>query len=150
MNQGLGYIHCFLHCPHVHAIPLPTPSLLERDGSPRSSAKENRTAVFVCPECGLGSSYSSQDIHEQVIADRPSLFQRGECLLVSVEIECDGENCEAPKVIHTIQGVDTGTWRPTAAPKDWHFSETALCVRGHRFRYDLTEVHQVTHAEMPF
>jgi hypothetical protein len=31
----LAYIHCYLSCPNVHAILLPCPSLLERDGSPR-------------------------------------------------------------------------------------------------------------------
>src|SRR5580658_10748073 len=98
------YIHRFLRCPNLHAIPLPSPSLLERDGNPQSSTRQNRTAVFVCPECGLGSSYSAQGIQEQVIVDTPSLFQRGECHLVSLEIECDGQSCGARKVIHTIQG----------------------------------------------
>src|ERR1700675_294855 len=116
MNPSLGYIHCFLRCPNSHAIPLPSPTLLERDGSPQSSAKANQIAVFVCPECGLGSAYFPQDIQEQVIADTPSLFQRGECHLVSVEIECDGQNCGAQKVMHTIQGDVEGTWKPKAVP----------------------------------
>lgn len=122
-----AYIHCYLACPNVHAILLPCPSLLERDGSPRSSTRENRIAVFVCPDCGLGSAYSAQDIREEVIVGRQSIFERGECLLVSLEIECDGDNCTAPKVIHTIQGADTGTWRPKAVPENWHFSDSARC-----------------------
>jgi hypothetical protein len=144
-----GYIHCFLRCPNMHAISLPIPSLIERDGSPRWSAKEARIAVFVCPECGLGSLYSSQDIQELVIADRPSLFQRGECLLISVRVECDGNNCEASKVIYTLQGVDTGNWRPRTALKDWKFSDNALCAAGHKLCFDPAEDYEITPAEMP-
>jgi hypothetical protein len=116
--MGVGYIRCFLHCPNLHAIPLPRPSLLETIDSPQLRAKENRKVIVVCPYCGLGSAYFARDVREQMVLDKPSLFEAGECLFVSVEVGCDGESCEAPKVIHTVQGVATGTWRPTAVPRD--------------------------------
>ncbi len=146
---GLGYIHRFLRCPNSCAIPLPRPSLLETDDNLRKKAKENRRAIFVCPSCGLVSAYYAREIVEH-LTGTPSLFQQGECHLVSLEIECDGQNCEARKVIHTIQGDVAGTWRPKVAPKDWHFSETALCAVGHRLRYDLAEAHHWAPAEIPF
>ena len=87
---------------------------------------------------------------QDMVVGTPSLFLAGECHLVSLEMECDGQNCEAPKIVHTIQGDEKGTWKPKAALKDWHFSDTALCGGGHRLRYDVAEVHQITASEMPF
>jgi hypothetical protein len=132
---GLGYIHRFLPCRNSHAIPLPRPSLLETDDNLQQKAMENRRAVFVCPYCGLVSAYFGREIVEHLVGT-PSLFQLGECNLVSIEIECDGKNCEAQKVVHTIAGTVKGTWRPRVVPKDWQFSESALCGTGHRLRFD--------------
>jgi hypothetical protein len=99
MNTShLVYSHCSLQCPNLHRIPVPCPNLLEIEGSLQQTTKGNRKAVFVCPDCGLGSAYSAQDIVQDMIAGTPSLFLAGECHLVSLEIECDGQNCEAPKL----------------------------------------------------
>jgi hypothetical protein len=151
MNTShLVYSHCFLQCPNLHRIPVPCPNLLEIDDSLQQTGKANRKAVFVCPDCGLGSAYSAQDMVQDMIRGTPSLFLAGECHLVSLEIECDGQNCEAPKIVHTIQGDKKGTWKPTAALEDWHFSETALCGADHRLRLEGSKLHQVTATEMPF
>ena len=86
-----------------------------------------------------------------MIADRPDLFQRGECILVSIEIECDGHNCEADKLIHTLQGIGTGFWTPKTAPKDWRFPDSIRCSAGHSLRFDESrKLHVVTQAELPF
>jgi len=134
--MGLGYHQRFLRCRNACAIPLPHPTLEEIESSLRPTAKEDRTAIFVCPYCGLVSEYSGQDIHELQMVNTPSLFQAGECVLVSIEVECDGKNCAAPKTIHAIQGAGAGTWKPMVAPRDWIFSETALCGAGHKLRFD--------------
>jgi hypothetical protein len=49
--MSLAYRHCFLQCPNSHAIPVPHPSLLATDSSPRWSAKGNRSAI--APTAGL-------------------------------------------------------------------------------------------------
>jgi hypothetical protein len=150
MNDSGLYIHRFLRCQNACAIPLPHSTPEETDSNLLQRPTDNRQIVFVCPYCGLGSAYSGQDVFETAVAGKQSLFQQRECLLVSIEIECDGQDCEAPKVIHTLQGVETGTWKPTAAVKDWQYSETALCGAGHRLRCDLGEVHQITRIETLF
>jgi hypothetical protein len=129
---------------------VPPPSLLDIDGNPRSSTKEKRQAVFVCPYCGLASLYSTGDVLPQMLVDKPSLFEAGECLLVSAEIECDGQNCEAPKVIHTIQGDEQGTWRPKAIPRDWQFSDSARCGAGHKLRLEAGQKYKLTQVPYPF
>lgn len=97
---------------------------------------EDRTAVFVCPYCGLVSEYSRRDTLEQMMVDKPSLFQSGECILVSIEVECDGKNCEAPKTVHVVRDGGKGTWKFAVVPKDWKFSDTAKCGAGHQLRFD--------------
>lgn len=148
--MSLAYIHSFLRCRNSCAIPLPHPPL-EMCANPQSKNTENRKVVVICPYCGLASAYSGRDVVQQVIEDKPSLFQDHECLLVSVEIECDSKDCEAPKVIYTVQGVATGTWRPKAVPKDWHFSDSARCEAGHKLNFEESHrLHGVTRADYPF
>lgn len=148
--SGLGYIHRLLPCRNSCAIPLPRPSLLETDDNLRGKAKENRRAIFVCPYCGLVCAYYAREIVEHLVGT-PSLFESGECDLVSIELECDGQNCAAQKVVHTIAGIATGTWRPKVVPRDWKFSETALCGAGHKLRFDEPlRLHLQGHAELPF
>jgi hypothetical protein len=149
-TSQFAYPHFLLQCPNHHYIPVPHPNLLEINEGPQQTATENRKAVFVCPECGLASAYSTQDMVRHLSVGTPGLFQAGECHLVSLEIECDGENCGAQKLIHAIQGDKKGTWTPRVAQKDWTFSDSALCGAGHRLRYDVSEPHQVTPTEMPF
>jgi hypothetical protein len=148
--MGLSYPHCYLLCPKSHRIPVPYSSPLEIDGSPRRTPTDTRTAVFVCPDCGLASTYSARDILEDRILDTPGPFLADECHLGSIQVECDGENCKAPKVIHVIQGDEKGTWRPKAHPKDWTISDTARCEGGHKLRLDRSVPHHVEPAEMPF
>jgi hypothetical protein len=146
----VAYIHRFLRCPNSHAIPLPRPSHIERDDNLQEKAMENRRAVFVCPHCGLVSAYYGQDIVEQM-AGTPTLFQLEQCSLVSIEIECDGKNCEALKVVHTIAGIATGTWTPKVVPRDWQFSESARCGAGHKLRFDESRgLHLQSDADFPF
>lgn len=134
----VGFRHCFLRCksPNHCAIPIPHSSPLEIDGNLRRTTKESQKAVFVCPYCGLVSAYSLQDAVEHLVVDTPSLFQSNECHLAAIEVECDGKNCEAQKVIHVIQGDEKGTWRPTVSPKGWRFSESACCEAGHKLRFE--------------
>jgi hypothetical protein len=130
------YPHCFVPCPNRHPIPVPHSSPIEIDGSPRQLAKEIPRVNVVCPECGVVSAYSVLDMTGAMFVDKPNLFQEGECHLAAIEVECDGENCEAPKVVHAILGDEKGTWKPKAAPKDWHFSDSAHCEGGHPLRFE--------------
>jgi hypothetical protein len=134
--MGVAYPHCFLYCPNLHSIPVPHPNLVETDGNPRQTARDSPTVNVVCPDCGVVSAYSMQDVTGGFFIDRPSLFQANECHLVAAEVECDGENCRAPKVIHAILGDDQGTWRPKAVQTSWHFSDTARCGAGHQLRLE--------------
>jgi hypothetical protein len=70
-----------------------------------------------------------------MFVDKPNLFQAGECHLVAIEVECDDESCESPKVIHAILGDEKGTWKPKVVPKDWYFSDSAKCGAGHPLRF---------------
>lgn len=147
-----NYRECYLACHngHSHAILLRCPSLVKKSRNPPSSSTGNQTAVFLCPDCGLGSAYSPQEVREQVIAGRPGLFERGECILVSVEIECDGNNCKAPKLIHTIHRGDTGNWKPKVGLEGWHFDESAQCGDNHQLRLDRSRSHDAKQTKLPF
>lgn len=141
--MGLAYPHCFLPCPNLHMIPIPHSNPLG-DGNLPPTATSNPTVNVVCPECGVVSAYSVRDMTGGLFVDTPSLFLADECHLVAIEVECEGENCEAPKVIHAILGDEKGTWRPKAAQKDWHFSDTARCGAGHALRFDKSDTFQWT------
>jgi hypothetical protein len=130
--------HSFLQCKSKSSctIPLPRPTLAEIERRLRQSAKENRKAVFVCPHCGLVSEYSTRDILEHVIPDTPSPFQSGECILVSIQVDCDGQHCRTPTTVHVIQDTGTEKWKTKIAPKHWTFSDSARCPSGHKLRFD--------------
>jgi hypothetical protein len=130
------YYHYFLQCPNSHYIPVPPPILLETDGSPRKIPKENRKAAFVCPYRALVSAYSAQDIVRHQETGKESLFEANVCHLVAIQVECDGKNCEAPKVIHATQDAGKGTWNVRVAPKKWMFSDSARCGAGHKLHYE--------------
>ena len=144
------YRNYFLRCPNACAIPLPRPSRAKIDGSLVQITMENREAIFVCPYCGLVSAYCGQDIVEMLTVDTPSLFQAHECALVCVELECVDKNCESQKVVHAIQGVAKGTWRPKVCPKEWMFSDTARCSDGHKLRFDPAVEHPRRMVHDPF
>src|SRR5579863_8658294 len=132
-----SYTQRYLKCHEidtVHTILLPRPSPEEIRRNHRSSTIENRSAVFVCPHCGLGSAYSTQEILGLWTADIPDLYQRNECFLASTEIECGGQSCAAPKLIHTIWGTGMGTWSPKVGQEKWHFDESAKCGAGDQLR----------------
>jgi hypothetical protein len=145
--MSVAYPHCFLECPKHHAIPIPHFSLIETFDSPRQNTTAGQPIVVVCPECGLVSAYSDRKIFGHLMVDKPNLFQEGECHLVAIQVECDGENCEAPKIVHAIWGVEGRTWRPKAMPKDWVFQESARCGAGHQLRLDPSESLHWTYLE---
>lgn len=149
--MSTGYVHTFLRCPNSHAIPLPMPSLSEAIPTEGLTSATNKTLVFVCPYCGLARAYHFGDVIQIMMADQPSLFQSHECVLVSVDVECESERCDAPKSLHTIQGIAGGSWRPKVTPKDWKFTESATCEHGHRLRFDESaRLHTATRADYPF
>src|SRR5580692_2604964 len=114
----------------VHYIPIPRPSRSGISSSlPETSTGKGRVLVG-CPECGLVSVYSESDVQVQ-IAPRINPFEADICLLVSVEVECDHEDCESPTDIHTILENDKGTWKQKFAPKDLEFSPECRCGTGH-------------------
>jgi hypothetical protein len=150
MSTAFVYRHYFLRCPNnSHAIPLPRPNRAGTDGNLQEIDRDNRKAVFVCPYCGLASAYYGKGVQEHFLGTSDP-FEAGECILVAVEVECDGESCGAQKVVHTIQGVATGTWRPKVSPKDWHFSESALCGAEHKLRLDPTKLLYQRRTDDPF
>jgi hypothetical protein len=130
------YYHYHLQCPNSHRIPVPHPIPLETDGSPRKTTTENRRAVFVCPYCGLVSAYSAQDLLQDQEIGKQSPFSVGVCGLFSLEIECDGKNCGALKVVHTIHNAGKEMWKEEIAPTNWTFSDSARCGAGHPLRFD--------------
>jgi|ERR1700733_3221388 hypothetical protein len=145
--MSLAYPHWFLPCPNMHLIPVPYSGPSEIDGSPRR--RTNSPVNVVCPECGVVSAYSIHEATGGLYVDKPNLFQEGECHLVAIEVECDGENCEALKVVHAILGDDKGTWRPLAARTSWHFSDAALCGAGHKLRFE-EPIHWTNLRELPW
>jgi hypothetical protein len=148
--NGQGHMHCFLQCTSCRCgIPVPPHSQRETRENPERKIAENRQAVFVCPGCGFGNAYSSADVFGHLVPTE-SLFESGECHLVSLEIECDRLGCKAPKLIHTIQGDAGGNWRPKVAPKHWHFPDTARCGAGHKLRFDESrEIRVEMQSELP-
>jgi hypothetical protein len=149
---AVAYRNYFLRCrgPKSCAIPLPPPSRAEIDGSLQTIKRDNRRAVFVCPYCGLVSAYYGQDIQEMPL-QTPDPFQAGECNLASIEVECDGENCRLQKLVHTIAASVSGTWRPKVVPRDWRFSDSAICEAEHKLRFDESAgIHWVIRTDDPF
>ena len=127
------YRHYFVLCHNGHGTPIPRPSQVGTDGSLQAIATGAKKVILACSECGLVSEYSGQAVHE-ALAARLDIFEAGEGRLVRVAVECDGENCEALKDIHTVQGVATGTWRPKVVPRNWKFSDSARCSADHKLR----------------
>lgn len=132
--MSIAYPHCFLVCPNFHMIPIPHSIPSGIGSSPQQKAKDARKVNVLCPECGDVSAYSALDVTGGLHVDKPNLFQEGECHLVAIEVGCDGENCEAPKIVHAIWGDEKGTWRPRATQKDWKFSPSARCGDRHQLR----------------
>jgi hypothetical protein len=145
-----AYRHYFLKCPSLHGIEIPRPKRLATDGDFREIATENRRAIFACPYCGVVSAYYGREIQE-ILVETLDPFLKRERSLVYMPIECEGVGCEAPKIIHTIIGTPLGTWNPTVTPKDWYFSDSAVCECGHKLRFDESRrLHVAETAEVPF
>jgi len=145
MSAPGSYLHCFLRCRNSHDIPVPCCKL----GRSQQIVEENRKAIFVCPYCGLVSAYYGKDMTARQVRAEPSLFEAKVCCLVSIDIECEVQGCKARKVIYMVQGVGTGTWKEGIVPRDWQFSETALCGDGHKLRF-VEGLHPVDHPDLPF
>jgi hypothetical protein len=130
--MGLAYPHCFLDCPEHHLIPIPHLSLEEIGSNPRRTTTDGPQVNVVCGVCGIVSAYSKQNVTGGLFEDKPSRFQADECRLVATQVECDVENCEAPKTVHAISENDKGIWRLSKNPEDWRFSDKARCGDGHK------------------
>jgi hypothetical protein len=127
----IAYVHYSLPCPGWHGIPIPNSILEETIASLEGIAKVEKKAIVACPECGLVSVYSESDIQSAAFPT-PDPFESGECILVLVEVGCDGAGCEVPKGVHTIFETEKRTWKPRVAPKDWKFSHDARCRDNHQ------------------
>jgi hypothetical protein len=137
------YISYFLRCECGSAIPLPHPSLQEVIAFQTGASREIRTAVFVCTECGIVSAYSSEDVrtHPSPI---PDLYQREERTLGYIEMQCAETNCAAQKRLYLLgtgpKTIGEGTMK--VRPKDWRFSPSAICTRGHALRFSEDELYR--------
>lgn len=123
--------HYYLICGCLGRIPLPRPTQLDTHGNPLAITKDSTKEILACPDCGLVRAYSAQDLQWQMLPI-PDPFLSKQCVLVSLEVECDGKNCVAPKAVHTILGTDKGQWRPKVVPKDFQFSSDARCGDDHQ------------------
>src|SRR5271156_4024649 len=101
-----------------HNIPIPRPSQAGITANPPGTATAEKQAVVACPECGRVSVHLESSV-QVMLSPKPDPFVAEECLLVSINVECDGEGCEAPKVVHTVIGTDRGTWKQKVAPTQW-------------------------------
>jgi hypothetical protein len=115
-------------------IRIPRPSLTGTIDNPLEMPKTDVRANFVCPECGLVSAYSHEDC-DRSIGPTQDPFEQGLWSLVSIEVECDGKNCEAPKAIHTTSDNVSGTYKPEKTMGQWKADETALCGSDHHLKW---------------
>src|SRR4051794_36894111 len=92
-------------------IRIPHPNLTGTIEHPLEMPKTDVRANFVCRECGLVSAYSHEDCDRRLdtIADP---FAAGLCFLCSIEVECDGRNCGAPKTIYAVSNSASETYKP--------------------------------------
>lgn len=129
----LIYSQAFLSCHCGYAIRVPYSSPLGIDGRPRQITTDSSLVNVACPKCGLVSPYSRQ-LHLVVrpVTNTPDPYQEGVLRLVSTQVECDDENCEAPKTVHAVLEKIPGAWTPKTDPGDWRFDEDACCRAGHR------------------
>ncbi|HTA22907.1 MAG TPA: hypothetical protein VK763_05195 [Terriglobales bacterium] len=130
-----GYVHYVINCQNGHGIPIPRPSQAGIDGSLQATATNPKRVVLVCPDCGIVSAYSGQDVRD-FLAPTHDPFLTDECRLFEREAGCDGSNCEAPKVIHTVESGGAQTWKPKAAAIRWSFAESARCPDNHQLYFD--------------
>jgi hypothetical protein len=62
-------------------------------------------------------------------------FESGNYVLASGQVQCDGENCEAPKTVHLILEKHEGIYRPKIDLEKWQFDESTRCDMGeHKLR----------------
>lgn len=131
MNIGATNPHYLLVCRNLHNIPIPRPDHPRMAANLPVKAKAEKQAIVACPVCGLVSVYSGSSV-QRVLSPGQDPFEAGICRLVFLGIECDDENCESPKAVHTTIGTGKGTWKEKAVPKTWKFDSDCLCDKGHR------------------
>jgi hypothetical protein len=90
------------------------------------------TLTLACPNCGLLSTHSRQDVRRESIEipdpnQAPSAFWR-------VEFECDRENCGLPIVVHTR----TESNAFPDEPQHRVIRSKAVCANGHQLPDDAT------------
>jgi len=126
----LLFPHWFLDCPENHAIPIPRPIPKETLGYPQMKPTDTPVLNVLCHECGIvyGRSRLWSMGGNQDAGANP--FVTDNCLLASAQVQCDGENCEAPKTVHLILEKHEGIYRPKIDPEKWRFDESARCDTG--------------------
>ena len=128
------YVHHYLKCHGCgEPIYLPHPIPALTGPNPAATARARIAAVFVCTRCGHVSAYWGKEILGRP-APTPDPHQRGIHHLYCIEVECDGQSCDSPKVIHVDVDVTKGIAysAESAQMKDWKTDDTALCLREHR------------------
>jgi hypothetical protein len=113
-------------------------------------ARAGRRGVFVCNQCGLVSSYSDAEI-QALSSLGPDPFHTQSCNLYCLDVECDGKNCQAPKLIHRDVDETSGIDHTVESKqlRDWRLDETAKCLGGHALRFG-SEMYEMRPCFSPF
>jgi hypothetical protein len=113
-------------------------------------ARVGRHGVFVCNQCGLVSSYSDAELQSELFLGRDPFHSQG-YNLYCIDLECDGKNCQSPKIIHRCvdekSGIDHIVYSKQL--RDWRLDETAKCLGDHALRFG-SEMYEMRPCFSPF
>jgi hypothetical protein len=124
------YPHWFLDCPRHHLSPIPHPIPTETNDRPHMTPTGIPVLNVLCHECRIVYGYSLPVCQTADQRNTVDSFATGDFFLAATQVECDGENCKAPKTVYAILERHKGTRTPRIDPKNWQFDDSARCHMG--------------------
>jgi hypothetical protein len=141
-------IRYFLECHRLkHRIDIPAPTVRDSTRNPLGTSLDEKSAVFVCNQCGCVSSYTNEELHSEVVPE-PDPFQLRAYTLCSIEPECDGLDCIAPKRIHEVW--HSAKLEGSTNPSRWNNDGSARCSDVHLLAWNPQHGYRYYVCQSPF
>ena|SRR5579862_1004770 len=124
-----SYIRWFLRHQHrgvESPIPVPPPIHTGRVADLEGLPKDERRAIFLCPECVQVAWYSDKDLRDE-LESRACPYEQKLLQLVSIEAECAESNCQSPIQILAIWDVARNDLAGNGATSEWKIGDEIRC-----------------------